>query len=264
MRNQIDVLREVFEEWLMINKFDYDYWVYSKEEWKRKEDDRIWGEPELVFIFESFYDYINGYCQIEGLQKELDALFEGFGFYMSWEDYQVCGFYPLENYEEPLYINPSYQTLLSDKRWQKKRERILERCFGICENCGAINEFIEVHHCYYRYGRYPWQYPDQSLLGLCQQCHKERHKIELKWRIFQPQLKNKEISNLQNFIKNFIYWNDDKRPPNPFAFNKRNRLSKFIEILSKWSQGFEKSFFFDLVQELLILINESDHPEDEN
>jgi hypothetical protein len=25
MRNQIDVLREVFEEWLMINKFDYDY-----------------------------------------------------------------------------------------------------------------------------------------------------------------------------------------------------------------------------------------------
>jgi hypothetical protein len=35
MRNQIDVFREVFEDWLMINEFDYDYLVYSKEEWKR-------------------------------------------------------------------------------------------------------------------------------------------------------------------------------------------------------------------------------------
>lgn len=122
MRNQIDVLREVFEEWLMINKFDYDYWVYSKEEWKRKKDGRLWGEPELVFIFESFYDYINGYCQIPGLEEELNTLFEGFGFYMYWPDFHVCGFYPLEDYEEPLYINPSYQTLLSDKRWQKKKK----------------------------------------------------------------------------------------------------------------------------------------------
>lgn len=266
MRNQIDIFREVFEDWLMINEFDYDYSVYSKEEWKEKEDDRLWGEPELVFIFENEHlsGCIDGYCQIPGLGEELDALFEGFGFYMYWWDFQVCGFYPLEDYEKPPYTNSSYQTLSSDKRWQKKRERILDRCLGICENCGVINEFIEVHHCYYRYGRYPWQYPDQTLVGLCQECHEERHKIEFKWRIFQPQLKNKEISNLQNFIKNFIYWNDDKRPPNPFTFNKRNRLSKFIEILSKWSQGFQKSLFFDLVQELLMLINELDHPEDKN
>jgi hypothetical protein len=196
MRNQIDVLKAVFEEWLMLNEFDYDYSVYSKEEWKRKEDDRLWGEPELVFIFENEHlsDRINGYyCPITGLDEELDTLFEGCGFYMSWEDSQLCGFYPLEDYEEPSYINSSYETILSDKRWQKKRERILDRCFGICENCGAMNKVLNVHHCYYRYHRYPWQYPDQTLLGLCQECHEERHKIELQWRIFWSQLKNKEI-----------------------------------------------------------------------
>ena len=92
----------------------------------------------------------------------------------------------------------------------------------------------------------------------------QNYALSVQSGLVQPQLKNKEYSDLQNFIKNFIYWNDDKRPPNPFSLNKRNKLSRFIEILSKWSKKFDKSLFFDLVQELLTLINEADHPEEED
>ena len=263
MRNQIDILREVFLEWLILNNFDHDYWVYSKEEWKKRQDDRLWGEPELVFIFEHLYEFIYGYRQIQGLEQELEDLFEGFGFSMYWE-FQVCGFYPIDNYHKPSYINPSYQTLLSDKRWQKKRERILERCIGICENCGTTNETLEIHHCYYRYGRYPWQYPDQTLLGLCGECHEKRHEVELKWRLFQPQLTTEEIINLKKFLENFLCWHENKnREDLVFPF-QRKRFLKFIKLLSQWSRGFNKSHFFNLTQEVIALINDAENSQKEN
>ena len=35
-------------------------------------------------------------------------------------------------------------------------DRIIERSKGVCENCGDTLP-LEVHHSYYRWGRYPWQ-----------------------------------------------------------------------------------------------------------
>jgi hypothetical protein len=33
MRAQLDVMREVFEEWLRIHKINYDFWFYTPAEW---------------------------------------------------------------------------------------------------------------------------------------------------------------------------------------------------------------------------------------
>lgn len=47
-----------------------------------------------------------------------------------------------------------------------------------CENCGAENETLNVHHSYYEKGLPPWQYPDGSLHCLCEECHKKAQNLQ--------------------------------------------------------------------------------------
>jgi 5-methylcytosine-specific restriction endonuclease McrA len=61
------------------------------------------------------------------------------------------------------------QNLLSPK-WKKKRTAILKRDNNACQNCGDTNQ-LQVHHCYYESGLKPWEYPDESLVTLCNDCH---------------------------------------------------------------------------------------------
>lgn len=37
---------------------------------------------------------------------------------------------------------------------------------------------LQVHHCKYESGRQPWEYPDEVLRTLCDECHEIRHSIE--------------------------------------------------------------------------------------
>ena len=67
--------------------------------------------------------------------------------------------------------NKSYSDLLKDPRWQKKRLAILERDGWKCRACGDGEETLHVHHCYYEASREPWDYPDKSLVVLCESCH---------------------------------------------------------------------------------------------
>lgn len=72
-----------------------------------------------------------------------------------------------------------YFQKLQDVRWQKKRVRILARDDWTCQECGAKDETVHVHHGYYERGRDPWEYPDESLRTLCKSCHKRFHDTKL-------------------------------------------------------------------------------------
>jgi len=81
-----------------------------------------------------------------------------------------------------------YRRLLKDIRWLNKRKVILERDHNKCVLCGS--EFnLNVHHSYYILGVKPWDYPDESLVTLCEQCHLEYHKTH---KIQFKKLKNKK------------------------------------------------------------------------
>ena len=67
--------------------------------------------------------------------------------------------------------NPSYSEKLRDPRWQKKRLEIMQRDAFTCQECGAAEKTLNVHHCFYEYGKDPWDYPDSSLTTLCEDCH---------------------------------------------------------------------------------------------
>ena len=64
----------------------------------------------------------------------------------------------------------NYFQQLKSPEWKKKRIAILERDGNCCAICGDIKR-LEVHHFYYIAKRMAWNYPDDSLLTLCKDCH---------------------------------------------------------------------------------------------
>jgi hypothetical protein len=65
----------------------------------------------------------------------------------------------------------SYWELLKDPQWQRKRLEVLQREDFACQWCGAKDVTLHVHHTYYTKGAKPWEYPDRSLMVLCENCH---------------------------------------------------------------------------------------------
>ncbi|RUR69052.1 hypothetical protein EJP67_18500 [Variovorax guangxiensis] len=59
--------------------------------------------------------------------------------------------------------------------WQRKRLSVLEDANWECENCGATDVTLNVHHKQYVKGRMYWEYERHELECLCEDCHKAHH-----------------------------------------------------------------------------------------
>jgi len=67
----------------------------------------------------------------------------------------------------------SYADKLKDVKWQKKRLEVLENHGWACDMCGASAKVnLQVHHKAYMRGKAPWEYQDDLLAVLCEDCHK--------------------------------------------------------------------------------------------
>lgn len=77
----------------------------------------------------------------------------------------------------------SYQDKLKDPRWQKMRLEIMERDGFKCRKCEAKDKTLHVHHFYYTKGAQPWEYDEEALVTLCDDCHtaieKASHQMKL-------------------------------------------------------------------------------------
>ncbi len=71
-----------------------------------------------------------------------------------------------------------YAEKLKDPRWQRKRLTILARDEFTCRDCGSEDKTLHVHHCLYRNNLDPWDYRDEELRTLCEECHQKRASIE--------------------------------------------------------------------------------------
>lgn len=71
-----------------------------------------------------------------------------------------------------------YAEQLRDPRWQRKRLEIMERADFSCENCGNKAQTLAVHHRLYLRGHKPWEYENDLLECLCDDCHKSKHKLQ--------------------------------------------------------------------------------------
>lgn len=70
----------------------------------------------------------------------------------------------------------SYLGDLNNPKWIKKRNQILKRDKYTCTVCGS-KQNLQVHHTfYYKHLVAPWEYPNNSLLTICHDCHNNYHK----------------------------------------------------------------------------------------
>jgi len=51
------------------------------------------------------------------------------------------------------------------------RLKIMERDGFACRKCAAKDKTLHVHHHYYTKGAEPWEYDDEVLVTLCNDCH---------------------------------------------------------------------------------------------
>ena len=78
-----------------------------------------------------------------------------------------------------LYIMSNYSELLKHPKWQKKRLKILERDKFQCRSCEDDSKTLHVHHLYYDYKLKPWEYSDDDLVTLCEDCHDIIHSLKV-------------------------------------------------------------------------------------
>jgi len=64
-----------------------------------------------------------------------------------------------------------YSEKLKDPRWQKLRLEVFERDEWTCNACCASENTLNVHHSYYYPEKEPWEYPLDSFITLCDNCH---------------------------------------------------------------------------------------------
>jgi len=72
----------------------------------------------------------------------------------------------------------TYAEKLRDPRWQKKRLEIMQIARFECQSCGDETKTLNVHHKFYKKGAQPWDYNDEDLACLCEDCHKHEHDLK--------------------------------------------------------------------------------------
>lgn len=65
----------------------------------------------------------------------------------------------------------TYWEKLKDPRWQRRRLEILQKADFSCGRCGDAESTLHVHHRIYRKKKQPWEYDDDELECLCEDCH---------------------------------------------------------------------------------------------
>ena len=64
-----------------------------------------------------------------------------------------------------------YREQLSTPEWKARRQEVYARDGRACVECGKSGVRINCHHSYYVSKKYPWEYPLEAFVTLCDQCH---------------------------------------------------------------------------------------------
>jgi len=114
-----------------------------------------------------------------------------------------------------------YKEKLKSPRWQKKRLEIFDRDSFTCRFCGSQIRQLQVHHLIYLPERDPWEYSDEYLITLCDQCHSDEEKLKLEDKflmgnILQSGLSRRQLYSLASLLRTH--------------FDSGNRNDKFLML----------------------------------
>ncbi len=69
----------------------------------------------------------------------------------------------------------NYKQQLRHPKWLRKRNEIMDRDNYQCQLCKSREKHLHVHHLYYEPNKKSWDYDSESLVTLCEDCHKYVH-----------------------------------------------------------------------------------------
>lgn len=125
-----------------------------------------------------------------------------------------------------------YAEKLRDPRWQKKRLEIMQRDEFTCQACDSKEKTLNVHHCYYKKGADPWDYENESLVTLCEECH-ESEKVG----------RESAESDLLLILRQFGFLTDDLNNISNGVINREDRNPRALSLLM--SMICERQYVFD-------------------
>lgn len=77
----------------------------------------------------------------------------------------------------------------------------MNRAGFVCEQCDDDGSTLNVHHSYYESGLDPWEYPDESLHCLCENCHEEFDELRRNVNRQIGRLRLFQIQELLGFVR---------------------------------------------------------------
>lgn len=93
----------------------------------------------------------------------------------------------------------TYQEQLNDKRWKIRAIRFKGLKNMTCEFCGAKKwdfKFLHIHHKVYKNNLMAWEYLDEDLICLCNDCHRKVHYSLINERRNEEKINNMKISEI--------------------------------------------------------------------
>ncbi len=115
-----------------------------------------------------------------------------------------------------------------DPRWQKKRLEIMEKSYFACEMCYDKESTLNVHHKYYIAGNDPWDYKDEALTTLCENCHNREHQRKDDFEMFLKLMKERFSFTDFAHILSAILWEYDLNEEEFDSFVLTNYIVKGI------------------------------------
>lgn len=71
----------------------------------------------------------------------------------------------------------TYGEQLKHPNWQRRRLDMLTKAGWMCQRCCSMEDTLHVHHKGYVKGRMVWEYQDNELLVVCNECHTNEHEL---------------------------------------------------------------------------------------
>ena len=104
-----------------------------------------------------------------------------------------------------------YKEQIKSPQWQRRRLEIMQRDDFTCQICGCKDKALNVHHTAYEQGKLIWEYPDDTLITLCESCHEYEHMKDVSINELLCSIKKRGVSNheIHAFLL-YIYTNLSK------------------------------------------------------
>lgn len=97
-------------------------------------------------------------------------------------------------------MSDAFWTAYKHPKWQKKRLELLQMADFACEDCGAADETLEVHHKHYIKGKKPWEYDDIAYEVVCTGCHKKRTKVKRAINDFWQYFSGADLERIYGYL----------------------------------------------------------------